>query len=123
MVDSEDAGAELERAEFDCDNNEARSAIPGFGRSTVVDARICDRGHRRRLASDRRRRRLPRTAQVHRSHWVASGQAKRLVREKDRRMIELVDGRRLPVSRPYLEEARKLVGVKADSGNATDRLE
>ena len=41
-------------------------------------------------------------AQVHRSHWVASGQAKRILREKNRTMIELVDGRRLPVSRPYL---------------------
>jgi DNA-binding LytR/AlgR family response regulator len=53
-------------------------------------------------------------AQVHRSHWVASGQAKRILREKDRRMIELVDGRRLPVSRPYLDEARKLVSVDSD---------
>jgi DNA-binding LytR/AlgR family response regulator len=60
-------------------------------------------------------------AQVHRSHWVASGQAKRILREKDRRMIELVDGRRLPVSRPYLDEARKLVSVDSDLAE-TSRL-
>src|SRR4030095_5677901 len=47
---------------------------------------------------------------------VARGQAKRILREKNRRMIEFVDGRRLPVSRPYLEDARKLIGVDADLG-------
>ena len=52
-------------------------------------------------------------AQVHRSHWVASGRAKRILREKNRTMIELVDGRRLPVSRPYLDEARKLASIDA----------
>ena len=52
-------------------------------------------------------------AQLHRSHWVASGQAKRILREKNRTMIELVDGRRLPVSRPYFDEARKLVSTNA----------
>jgi DNA-binding LytR/AlgR family response regulator len=62
-------------------------------------------------------------AQVHRSHWVASGQAKRLLRDKDRRMIELVDGRRLPVSRPYLDDARKLVGVNAALAESADRPE
>jgi hypothetical protein len=41
-----------------------------------------------------------RGARIHRSHWVAAGQARRILREKNRRMIELVDGRRLPVSRP-----------------------
>ena len=50
-------------------------------------------------------------AQVHRSHWVASGQAKRILREKNRTMIELADGRRLPVSRPFFDDARKLVDV------------
>ena len=50
-------------------------------------------------------------AQVHRSHWVASGQARRILREKNRTMIELADGRRLPVSRPFFDEARKLVDV------------
>ena len=39
-------------------------------------------------------------AQVHRSHWVAHGQAKRLLREKNRTMVELVDGRRLPSAAP-----------------------
>ena len=53
-------------------------------------------------------------AQVHRSHWVASGQARRMLREKNRRVIELVDGQRLPVSRPYLDEAKKLVSFNAD---------
>jgi DNA-binding LytR/AlgR family response regulator len=62
-------------------------------------------------------------AQVHRSHWVAGGQAKRLLRDKDRRMIELVDGRRLPVSRPYLDEARKLLGVDSDLDERADRPE
>ena len=52
-------------------------------------------------------------AQLHRSHWVASGQAKRILREKNRTLIELVDGRRLPVSRPYFDEARKLVSANA----------
>ena len=47
--------------------------------------------------------------QVHRSHWVAAGQAKQILREKNRTMIELADGRRLPVSRPYFHDARKLV--------------
>jgi hypothetical protein len=49
--------------------------------------------------------------QVHRSHWVASGQAKRILRENNRTMIELADGRRLPVSRPFFDDARKLVNV------------
>lgn len=53
-------------------------------------------------------------AQVHRSHWVASGQAKRILREKGRMAIELVDGRRLPVSRPHLDDARKLVDDRQD---------
>jgi hypothetical protein len=47
--------------------------------------------------------------QVHRSHWVAAGQAKQILREKNRTMIELADGRCLPVSRPYFREAKKLV--------------
>jgi hypothetical protein len=53
-------------------------------------------------------------AQLHRSHWVAGGQAKRILREKSRTMVELVDGRRLPVSRPYFEVARKLVSEGVD---------
>jgi hypothetical protein len=57
-------------------------------------------------------------AQVHRSHWVASGQAKQILREKNRKIIELADGRRLPVSRPYLHEARKLVSVNANLSEA-----
>lgn len=51
---------------------------------------------------------------IHRSHWVAAGQARRMLREKNRRMIELVDGRRLPVSRPYLDEARGLVSLRPE---------
>jgi hypothetical protein len=54
-------------------------------------------------------------AQVHRSHWVAAGQAKRILQEKNRTMIELADGRRLPVSRPYFQEARKLVSGNQDA--------
>jgi hypothetical protein len=54
-------------------------------------------------------------AQVHRSHWVANGKAKRLLRENNRTIIELIDGRRLPVSRPHFSNARKLVSVDADT--------
>jgi hypothetical protein len=54
---------------------------------------------------------------------AASGQAKRILREKNRRMIELVDGRRLPVSHPDLEDARKPVGVDADLRESGDGLE
>ena len=54
-------------------------------------------------------------AQVHRSHWVAAGQAKQILHEKNRKMIELADGRRLPVSRPYFHDARKLVGGHRDT--------
>ena len=53
-------------------------------------------------------------AQVHRSHWVAAGRAKRILHEKNRTMIELVDRRRLPVSRPYFDDARKLVSGNQD---------
>ena len=56
-------------------------------------------------------------AQVHRSHWVAAGQAKQILHEKNRTMIELVDGRRLPVSRPYLRDAKKLVSGNHDAEN------
>jgi hypothetical protein len=49
-------------------------------------------------------------ARVHRSHWVAAGRSNRIFRERNRILIELTDGRRLPVSRPYLEDARKLIG-------------
>ena len=56
-------------------------------------------------------------AQVHRSHWVAAGQAKQILHEKNRTMIELADGRRLPVSRPYFRDAKKLVGGNQDAGN------
>lgn len=47
--------------------------------------------------------------QIHRSHWVAGSKARRIFRCGNRMMIELVDGRSLPVSRPYLQDARKLV--------------
>jgi LytTr DNA-binding domain len=53
-------------------------------------------------------------SQVHRSHWVAAGQAKQILHEKNRTMIELTDGRRLPVSRPYFHAARKLVSDNQD---------
>jgi hypothetical protein len=53
-------------------------------------------------------------AQIHRSHWVAAGQARKILHDKNRTMIELADGRRLPVSRPYFSNARKLVTVTRD---------
>ena len=49
-------------------------------------------------------------------HWVAAGQAKQILHEKNRAMIELVDGRRLPVSRPYFRDAKKLIGGNHDAG-------
>ncbi|HTV68206.1 MAG TPA: LytTR family DNA-binding domain-containing protein [Rhizobiaceae bacterium] len=51
-------------------------------------------------------------AQIHRSHWVARGYAVRIARDGKRTLIELTDGRRLPVSRPYLEDARTLISER-----------
>jgi hypothetical protein len=48
-------------------------------------------------------------AQIHRSHWIAAGHARRLLRDGKRAMVELKDGRLLPVSRPYLRDARGLL--------------
>jgi hypothetical protein len=52
-------------------------------------------------------------AQVHRSHWIAAGYARRLIRQGKRAFLELSDGRNLPVSRPYLKDARRLVDRSA----------
>lgn len=56
-------------------------------------------------------------AQVYRSHWVTASQAWQILHEKKRTMVELVDGRRLPVSRPYFRDAKKWVGGKQYAGN------
>jgi len=45
--------------------------------------------------------------QIHRSHWVAAHAIRRLVRLEGKPMLELVDGRRLPVSRSYIEAVRE----------------
>jgi hypothetical protein len=44
--------------------------------------------------------------QIHRSHWVALGAVKRTLKADGKPMVELPDGRRLPISRTYLEAAR-----------------
>lgn len=45
--------------------------------------------------------------QIHRSHWVAVSAIRRLVRFEGKPMLELSDGRRLPVSRSYIEAVRQ----------------
>ncbi|WP_055047448.1 LytTR family DNA-binding domain-containing protein [Devosia sp. A16] len=45
--------------------------------------------------------------QIHRSHWVALSAIRRLVRTEGKPMLELADGRRLPVSRSYIEAVRE----------------
>ena len=44
--------------------------------------------------------------QVHRSHWVALDQVARARREGARGVLELSDGREIPVSRTYLSQAK-----------------
>lgn len=45
--------------------------------------------------------------QIHRSHWVALNAIRRLVRADGKPLLELTDGRRLPVSRSYIEAVRE----------------
>jgi hypothetical protein len=51
-------------------------------------------------------------AQVHRSHWAAAAYATRLRRDGRRHELLLDDGRALPVSAKYLDDARALVETK-----------
>lgn len=44
--------------------------------------------------------------QIHRSHWVALAAVKRSVRAEGKLWLELTDGRRLPVSRSFVDAAR-----------------
>ncbi|MBN9308706.1 LytTR family DNA-binding domain-containing protein [Devosia sp.] len=44
--------------------------------------------------------------QIHRSHWVALDAVRRLVRVDGKPMLELTDGRRLPVSRSHADAVR-----------------
>jgi hypothetical protein len=44
--------------------------------------------------------------QIHRSHWVALEAVARTVRTGDKLLVELKDGRRLPVSRSYTRDVR-----------------
>lgn len=45
--------------------------------------------------------------QIHRSHWVALDAVARTFRAEGRLVVELKDGRRLPISRGYLATARE----------------
>lgn len=45
--------------------------------------------------------------QIHRSHWVAASAIRRMVRADGKPLLELSDGRRLPVSRSYIEQVRE----------------
>jgi len=45
--------------------------------------------------------------QIHRSHWVAISAIRRMVRADGKPLLELSDGRRLPVSRSYIEQVRE----------------
>ena len=49
-------------------------------------------------------------AQVHRSHWAAADFASDLTRDGRRTLLQLRDGRTLPVSASYLDAAKTLVG-------------
>ena len=44
--------------------------------------------------------------QIHRSHWVALSAVSRTVRNGDKLLLELKDGRRLPVSRSFARDVR-----------------
>lgn len=48
-------------------------------------------------------------ARIHRSHWVAASAVERIVRHNGKAVAVLNDGRKLPISRPYLAAARRLV--------------
>ena len=52
-------------------------------------------------------------ARVHRSHWVASGAVKRIVRDEGKIAVELTNGTRVPVSRSYRKAALELEGQSA----------
>jgi len=44
--------------------------------------------------------------QIHRSHWVALNAVQKMMRQNDKLVIELADGRILPVSRTYAPKVR-----------------
>lgn len=44
--------------------------------------------------------------QIHRSHWVALDAVARTIRVDGKLLVELKDGRRLPISRSYADPAR-----------------
>lgn len=47
--------------------------------------------------------------QIHRSHWVALSGMRQLKRQNGKLLIELVDGRTLPVSRTYAQTVRTIL--------------
>jgi len=59
-----------------------------------------------RLSDAIRETRPTRGLQIHRSHWVALEAVARTVRNGDKLLIELKDGRRLPVSRSFARDVR-----------------
>ncbi|GHA21255.1 LytTr DNA-binding domain protein [Devosia pacifica] len=70
---------------------------------------ITDRGHAlvlMRLSDAIGETRGVEGLQVHRSHWVAVAAVKRARRSSGRQILELEDGREIPVSRTYLQAAR-----------------
>ncbi len=56
---------------------------------------------------------------IHRSHWVAEGTIIHIAREGSRHVATLVDGRKLPVSRTYLDAARE-AAKRSDGGMAAE---
>jgi len=48
---------------------------------------------------------------IHRAHWVAKSAVRKPVRNDGRLYVETVDGEQFPVSRTYLKEARKFLGL------------
>lgn len=50
--------------------------------------------------------------QIHRSHWVSAGAIAAVERDGGKPFAVLTDGRRLPISRPYLAAARALLAQR-----------
>ncbi len=53
--------------------------------------------------------------QIHRSHWVAFDNMRRLLREENRVLLETGDGAQLPVSRPYAPRLREHLRKNANN--------
>lgn len=55
---------------------------------------------------------------VHRSHWVAADAVERILSDNGRLVLELVDGTRVPVSRPYVASVRNRLSDRPTGGIA-----